>query len=104
MSDTMYYSYMLINGEQVQALSGRVDVIYNPASQEPVAEVPVGSRQDAQLALQAARRAFQAWSETSSQKRAEILHDAADLVRERTDTIARLLTQEQGKPLKECPC
>jgi len=47
---------------------------------------------------------FQLWSETSSQKRAEILHDAADLVRERTDTIARLLTQEQGKPLKECPC
>ncbi len=100
MLDTMYHSYMLIDGEQVQALSGRVDVIYNPASQEPVGEVPVGSRQDARLALQAARRAFPAWSETSCQKRAEILHDAADLVRERTDTIARLLTQEQGKPLK----
>ncbi len=100
MLDTMYRSHMLINGEQVQALSGRVEVIYNPANQEPVAEVPVGSRQDAQLALQAARRAFPAWSETSCQKRAEILHDAADLVRERTDTIARLLTQEQGKPLK----
>jgi len=100
MLDTMYHSYMLIDGEQVQALSGRVDVIYNPASQEPVGEVPVGSRQDARLALQAARRAFPAWSETSCQKRAEILHEAADLVRERTDRIARLLTQEQGKPLK----
>lgn len=96
----MYQSPMLINAEPVASLSGRVEIIYNPANQEPMAEVSVGSRQDAQMALQAAKKAFPAWSQTSSQKRAELLHAAADLVRERAEKIARLLTEEQGKPLK----
>jgi succinate-semialdehyde dehydrogenase len=91
---------MLINGEQVASLSGKVEVIKNPANQEPVAEVFVGGREDARLALQAAEQAFPVWSETPSQKRAEILHAAADLVRTRAEEIARLLTLEQGKPLK----
>ena len=96
----MYQSQMLINAEPVASLSGKVEIIRNPANQEPVAEVSVGSRQDACIALQAAKKAFPIWSETPSQKRAEILHAAAGLVRERSEMIARLLTQEQGKPLK----
>jgi succinate-semialdehyde dehydrogenase len=91
---------MLINGEQVTSLSGKVEIIHNPANQEPVAEVTVGSRQDACLALEAAKRAFPIWSASSSQERAKILHAAADLVRQRAEQIARLLTLEQGKPLK----
>jgi len=96
----MHQSHMLINGEEVVSLSGRVEIIYNPANQEPVAEVAVGTRQDARLALQAARKAFPIWSGTSSLKRADLLHDAARLVRERSEKIARLLTLENGKPLK----
>ena len=96
----MHQSHMLINGEQVISLSGKVEIIYNPANQEPVAEVTVGSRQDACLALEAAKRAFPIWSATSCQERAKILHAAADLVRQRAEQIARLLTLEQGKPLK----
>ncbi len=96
----MHKSLMLINGELVPSLSGGVEIIHSPANQEPVAEVSVGGREDARLALEAAARAFPGWSLTSSQKRAEILHAAADLVRARAEEIARLLTQEQGKPLK----
>ena len=96
----MHQSQMLINGEDVSSLSGRVEIIYNPANQEPVAEVAVGARQDARLALQAAKKAFPIWSSTSSQERAKILHAAADLVRQRAEQIARLLTLEMGKPLK----
>lgn len=96
----MHQSHMLINADPVASLSGEVEIIYNPANQEPVAEVSVGSRQDAQMALEAAKKAFPIWSCTPSQKRAELLHAAADLVRERAEGIARLLTQEQGKPLK----
>jgi acyl-CoA reductase-like NAD-dependent aldehyde dehydrogenase len=95
----MYKSLMLINARPVASLSGKVDIIYNPANQEPVAEVSVGSRQDARMALEAAKKAFPIWSRTSSQKRAELLHAAADIVRERSEMIARLLTLEQGKPL-----
>ena len=98
----MYQSQMLIDGRDLLPNEGRgrTAIIYNPANQESVAEVAVGTRQDARLALQAARRAFPLWSGTSSQKRAEILHDAAGRVRERAEEIARLLTLEQGKPLK----
>jgi succinate-semialdehyde dehydrogenase len=96
----MFQSQMLINAKQVASFSGKVEIIYNPANREPVAKVSVGSRQDARIALQAAKEAFPAWSQTSSQKRAELLHAAADLVRERAEKIARLLTEEQGKPLK----
>jgi len=96
----MHQMLMLINGERVPSLSGRFQTVYDPANQEPVAGVPVGSRQDAVLALQAASRAFPVWAATPAQKRAEILHDSADMVRERAEEIAHLLTREQGKPLK----
>ena len=98
----MYQSQMLIDGRDLlpDEGRGRTAIIHNPANQEAVAQVAVGTRQDAQLALQAARRAFPLWSGTSSQKRAEILHEAAARVRERAEEIARLLTLEQGKPLK----
>lgn len=42
----MLRSKMLINGELVDSLSGKIEIIYNPANQEPVAEVSVGSRED----------------------------------------------------------
>ena len=98
----MYQSQMLIDGRDLPLEEGgdRRAVIYNPANQEAVAEVAVGSRQDARLALQAAERAFLLWSKTSSQKRGEILHEAAGRVRDSSERIARLLTLEQGKPLK----
>ncbi|OPY55057.1 MAG: Lactaldehyde dehydrogenase [Methanosaeta sp. PtaU1.Bin112] len=96
----MHQSHMLIDGEQVISLSRKTEIIYNPSNQEPVAEVAVGSRQDACLALEAAKRAFLIWSATSCQERAIILHSAADLVRKRVDGIAVLLTLEMGKPLR----
>jgi succinate-semialdehyde dehydrogenase len=92
---------MLISGELVDSISGEVALILNPASQEPVAEVPVGGREDARLALEAAKRAFPGWSRSSCQDRGEILHEGARLVRQRAEEIARLLTLEQGKPLRD---
>jgi len=96
----MHHTHMIIDGEQLPLSLDKVETIYNPANQEPMALVSVGTRQDAQMALKAAEKAFPIWSGTSSERRAELLHSAADLVRERAEFIARLLTQEQGKPLK----
>jgi len=96
----MFCPKMLINGEQVSSLSAKTDVIYNPANQEPVAQVGVGSRQEARLALEAAKNAFPRWSATSAIDRGEILHQAALEVSKRVEEISRLLTLEQGKPLK----
>ena len=99
----MYQSLMLINGYDVPiaSASGKTATIYNPANREPVALVAVAGRDEARQALQAANNAFPVWSGTASSKRAEILHQSARLVRERSDAIARLLTLEQGKPLKK---
>ncbi len=98
----MLQSLMIINGEDVplERGGGRSEIIYNPADGEPVAEVAVGGRQDARLALQAARQAFPGWSHAASSQRADILHDAADHVRSQAEEIARLLTLEMGKPIK----
>lgn len=96
----MHQTHMIINGQQLPLSRERVETIYNPANQEPVALVSAGTRQDAQMALNAAKKAFPLWSGTSSGKRAELLHSAAEMVRDRAEFIARLLTQEQGKPLK----
>jgi succinate-semialdehyde dehydrogenase len=96
----MFCLKMLINGEHVSSLSGKTDVIYNPANQEPVAQVGVGSRREARLALEAAKNAFADWAATSAADRAEMLHQAALEVREEADEISHLLTLEQGKPLK----
>ncbi|MGC9515000.1 aldehyde dehydrogenase family protein [Methanocrinis sp.] len=91
---------MLIDGQAAESLSGKTAVIYNPVNQEPVAEVSLGGREDATLALEAAERAFPGWAETSPWERGKLLSRGADLVRERAEEIARLLTMEQGKPLR----
>jgi len=97
----MHSSKMLIDGKLVNSVAREFTTIYNPANKEPVAEVSVGARIDAQLALEAARKAFPAWAETHSQQRGEILHEAARLVHQRVEEISTLLTSEQGKPLKD---
>lgn len=97
----MHNSLMFIDGRDVPLDDGgRTATVYNPANQEPVAIVAVGGREEARQALQAAGRAFPVWAGASSQRRAEVLHHAASMVRERSDEIALLLTLEMGKPLK----
>jgi succinate-semialdehyde dehydrogenase/glutarate-semialdehyde dehydrogenase len=91
---------MLIDGKATESASGETAVIKNPANQEPVAEVFLGDREDAALALEAAERAFPGWARTDPQNRGDLLHLGADLVRNRSEEIALLLTMEQGKPLR----
>jgi succinate-semialdehyde dehydrogenase len=92
---------MLIDGELTEAISLQRTAIRNPANGEVVGTVPTGEREDASRALQAAWRAFPSWAATSGRDRAVILHKGAALVRERLGDIARLLTLEEGKPLKD---
>ncbi len=98
----MFQEKLLIGGKWVDAASGKTRLIYNPANwDEAIARVPVAVRMDAVQALEAARDAFPVWSGMSPRERSNIMHRAADLVRERVDEIARLMTLEIGKPLKD---
>jgi succinate-semialdehyde dehydrogenase / glutarate-semialdehyde dehydrogenase len=90
---------MLIGGEW-RAGSAEIEVV-NPATEETVASVPAGSRDDVDLAVATAGRAFPDWSRTDTEKRAAILAKAADLIHENAEALAQTLTAEQGKPVAE---
>ncbi|CAN5883709.1 NAD-dependent succinate-semialdehyde dehydrogenase [soil metagenome] len=92
---------LLINGEWTDAKSGKTLDVINPATGKPIGKVAHAGIADLDQALASAQRGFDAWKNTSAPERANVMRKAAGLLRERADAIARLLTQEQGKPLVE---
>lgn len=91
---------MYINGEWTDAADGAVFEVTNPATGEVIGEMPAGSAADATRAIDAAAAARASWAATTAYERAEILRRADAIMRERADDLARLMTTEQGKPLK----
>jgi succinate-semialdehyde dehydrogenase/glutarate-semialdehyde dehydrogenase len=83
------------------ASSGETLPVLNPATAEPIGTHPVATRDDLDAALEAAQRGFKAWKAVSPYDRYKIMRRAADLMRERVEENARILTLEQGKPLAE---
>jgi succinate-semialdehyde dehydrogenase/glutarate-semialdehyde dehydrogenase len=98
----MYPSVSLfIDGAWSPAAAGRTLPVVNPASGEVVGMVAHAERADLDRALEAAEKGFRAWRKVSAFARSKVMRKAADLLRERADAIAPLLTMEQGKPLAE---
>ncbi|KLU62270.1 succinate-semialdehyde dehydrogenase [NADP(+)] GabD [Peptococcaceae bacterium CEB3] len=92
---------MLIDGNWVDAKNGDVLNVINPATEEIFATVPKANESDIEWAIQAADKAFRTWSCLSVFERGKFLRKASDLVYHNARDIARLMTQEQGKPVKE---
>ncbi len=92
---------MLINGESVDSQTKNSYPVYNPASGEIVDTAPKGDARDVDAAVDAAERAFPKWWATPAAKRGEIVGAGAHKILENEDELARLLTSEQGKPLRE---
>ena len=92
---------MLIGGEAAESASGQWNEVRNPATGEVVDRVPKGTVEDVHRAVAAAEKALPAWSALPTARRGEILRKAVELVRQHEDELAKLLTQEQGKPLAE---
>ena len=97
----MSMAKLVIAGEQRNAADGGTTEIRNPATGEVVDRVAAATQDDVNLAIEAAEAAFKKWSAVAPPQRAEILYKAAHLLVEREKELARLLTQEQGKPLRE---
>jgi succinate-semialdehyde dehydrogenase/glutarate-semialdehyde dehydrogenase len=98
----MYQDVLLhIGGTWRAAASGRTIDIINPATEEVLGRLAHASTADLDEAVQAAAAGFAVWRKVSAYERSKIMRKAADLVRERAESIARLMTQEQGKPLPE---
>ena len=89
-----------INGEW-RTGSGKGEDVLNPANESVLAFLPHATEKDLEDALESAQRGFKIWRDTPVQKRASILHKTADLIEERSEQIARIITMEQGKPLRE---
>jgi acyl-CoA reductase-like NAD-dependent aldehyde dehydrogenase len=92
---------LFIDGGWAGSQSGETFAAESPATGEKIAEVPQGTREDAQRAIDAANRAADSWSRTTAFERAAFMHRVADEVEKRRATLAHTLTLDQGKPLHE---
>lgn len=91
---------MYINGQWVGEELSRLEVT-NPATHEVIATVPQGGAQEAKDAVDAAYEAFQGWSQFSAYERAALIQKWHDLIDQNKEELAKTMTIEQGKPLKE---
>ena len=101
MTATYTDTRLLIDNEWVDATGGKTLDVVNPATGKAIGKVAHASIADLDRALAAAQRGFEKWRNTPANERAAVMRRAAGLIRERAPEIARLLTQEQGKPLAE---
>jgi succinate-semialdehyde dehydrogenase/glutarate-semialdehyde dehydrogenase len=90
-----------IDGARTQAEGGRTLPVHDPATGRILCEVADASAADGRRALDASVRAQGAWAETAPRERGEILRRAFDLMVDRADELALLMTLEMGKPLAE---
>jgi succinate-semialdehyde dehydrogenase/glutarate-semialdehyde dehydrogenase len=92
---------LFIDGEWRSAASGATLNVYDPATGDLIKTIANGGVEDGAAAMDSAVDAAPAWAKTPPRERAEILRRAFDLVQERQDQVALLMTLEMGKPLAE---
>ena len=91
-----------INGRWVESKTTRIVERRNPANtDEVIARVPLSTREEMAGAIEAAKAAFPAWRDTPAPQRGKILFKAVRLMEECKEELARLLTREEGKTLKD---
>jgi aldehyde dehydrogenase (NAD+) len=89
-----------IGGEWVQSTASEMLEVRNPSTEEVVGAIPAGTTEDVDRAVAAARSAFDDWSQTSREERAEWMRRIAEAFGARADEIAELIAQEVGMPIK----
>ena len=92
---------LLIDGAWRAGAAGAAQEVINPATEEVLGVLPSAAPEDLDAALHSAARGFATWRAMSSYDRAAIMTRAAQLIRERVETIAVAVTLENGKPLAE---
>jgi succinate-semialdehyde dehydrogenase/glutarate-semialdehyde dehydrogenase len=98
----MYQDVMLhIGGAWKPAAAGRVMDVINPATEEKIGNLAHAGTTDLDEALDAAAAGFAVWRKVAPYDRSKIMRKAAELLRERLETVAAIMTAEQGKPLVE---
>jgi succinate-semialdehyde dehydrogenase/glutarate-semialdehyde dehydrogenase len=101
-SGDLYAGYGLyIDGKWAAARAGGTRAVVDPATEEVVGHIAVAEAADLDAALASAQRGFEAWRRTSPWDRSKVLRRAADLMRDRLEAVARVMSTETGKPIAE---
>jgi succinate-semialdehyde dehydrogenase/glutarate-semialdehyde dehydrogenase len=90
---------LLIGDEWLSRPSG--EPVINPADEDIIGAVPHATAADLDAAVAAAQEGFRIWKRTAPAQRAQVMQRAVELIRERTEAIALVMTLEQGKPLAQ---
>ncbi|WP_407502099.1 aldehyde dehydrogenase family protein [Acinetobacter baumannii] len=90
---------LFIGGEWVDAASKATFDLENPATQEIIANVAKGNADDVDLAVDAASQAFKTWRYEAPITRAKLIYKLADLIEQRAEELAQIITLDNGKPL-----
>jgi len=90
-----------INGKWVESKSNQTEPVYNPATGEVMSYTPISTKKEVDEAVQAAKEAFDIWKDVPVPRRARILFKYQQLLVEHWDELAKIITKENGKPLKE---
>ena len=94
---------LLIDGKWRSSVSGKTFSTVNPATGETICQVAEGDKADVDLAVKAARRAFEEgpWSKMNASERGRLINKLADLIEQNKDELAALETLDNGKPLRD---
>ena len=92
---------ILIGGEWIGADSGESIDVINPATGETIGTIPNAGREETRRAIEAAQDRFETFRKTSALERAQLLRKMHDVILENQETLATLLSMEQGKSLVE---
>ncbi|WP_442592746.1 CoA-acylating methylmalonate-semialdehyde dehydrogenase [Parapusillimonas sp. JC17] len=92
---------LLIGGKLVQSKTTEWRDVFNPATQEVVAQVPFATKEELDLAVENSREAFAAWRNTSQAARTRVMLNLQKLVRDNTAALAKAITLEHGKTLPD---
>jgi malonate-semialdehyde dehydrogenase (acetylating)/methylmalonate-semialdehyde dehydrogenase len=90
-----------IGGRTVEGTSGRSGPVYNPATGRQTGAVDFATVEEVDAAVQSAKQAFESWRRVSLAKRAELFFNIRELVHERREEVAKILTNEHGKVLSD---
>src|SRR5258705_11919106 len=103
MSVTVSSYKNIVGGEWVDSASGETMEVLNPATGEAIAEVPRGTKEDADRAVEAAKEALPEWLETTPGERGEALLKLPDLLAEPSEEPSELESQNARKTLPAPP-
>lgn len=98
---TLFRQQAYVNGQWVDADSGEKDAVYNPANGIGLGYVPRMAEPETEQAIEAANTALTGWRSKTANERAALLRKWYELMLEHQEDLALIMTEEQGKPLKE---